>query len=665
MKQQLKVIDTMKNTYTYNYAENIKSDVDLSSDFFTWCTGNWIKNHPKPDNYASWSNFSLVDEMIHERVEHLIKDNKGTDIVGKKMNILLNKLMDIKSRNNIGIYEITTYINQNLRNIKNNTDFIKFLASKHETLVFSMGISPDMKDSNKNVVYIGQGGVILGNRDYYHVQTDENIKKYKQYYIDYIREVFEAIGFSNVEANKLSKKIFELEVRLTNTYKTEAELQDPTTNYEKLSVSGLSKLTKFDFNKFLNLFGYNATQEIILTQRPAIITACDVLMNYDLNTLKAYYTFQTIISFINILDDKMYDIAFRFNSKFAGKSEKDSLERRSIKTVKGIFSDYINEQYAQTYLSPEIKEYGINMINNLKNSFHDIIMQQEWMSEDTKQFSVEKLKLMGYKVAYPDKYDDLSDIPVTEEHSLFYNMLAIIEYMFNYNKEKYYNKPVDKSEWFMSSYTVNAYYDPSNNEICIPGGIMNAPFLDITQDDAYNYGALGAVIAHEMTHGFDVAGSQFDKEGNMKEWWKPEEYIKFKELTTNTLNRFDKQHIKNTTITTNGNLTINENIADYGGVKIAYNALNTLLTHNNVKSLNSPQSNKQEEFKKFFIAFANLWACYKTQESLEYCALNDCHSISYLRVNGTLSLFTPWYDVFNIKPNSLLYIAPEDRAKVW
>ena len=246
----------------------------------------------------------------------------------------------------------------------------------------------------------------------------------------------------------------------------------------------------------------------------------------------------------------MYDIAFRFNSKFAGESKKDSLKRRSIKTIKGIFSDYINEQYAKTYLSPEIKEYGINMINNLKNSFHDIIMQQEWMSDETKQFSIEKLKLMGYKVAYPDKYDDLSDIPVIEEHSLFYNMLAIIEYMFNYNKEKYYNKPVDKSEWFMSSYTVNAYYDPSNNEICIPGGIMNAPFLDIKQDDAYNYGALGAIIAHEMTHGFDVAGSQFDKEGNMKEWWKPKEYTEFKELTTNTLNRFDKQHIKNTTITT-------------------------------------------------------------------------------------------------------------------
>ncbi len=645
-----------------NY-QNLDTTVNPGDNFFQYATGNWIKYNPQPAIYPMWGSFVKLDDDNTKAVAGLIQDvaNKKNKpgSVEQKIGNLYQLAMDSVRRNAEGAEPLMREVRK-IQAIQTRDELIRYMANEHDNLLWSLYIGVDDKNATQHIVSVSQGGLSMSNRDYY-LSKDPEIAKIREAAKEHYVNLFKLCGYSEKQAKKNVATIWKMETKIAKASYSIEQLRDPEANYHKMSVAELSKLCHFDWESYLKMYGYDQTSEILLGQPEPVQLACQMMMNEKLENLKLLYEWQAIQGGAGYLSDAFAEENFAFSQKISGTKEMTPRWQRAVDLVSSLMNDAIGQMYVKKYFPPQAKTRMLEMIKNLQISLGQRIQAQSWMSEATKKAALDKLNAFYVKVGYPDKWDDLSGLVIDPNLSLYENVLNASKFYFELDKYKNYNKPVNRDEWLMPAQMVNAYYNPTTNEICFPAGILQPPFFDFEADDATNYGAIGVVIAHEMTHGFDDQGRQYDKEGNLSNWWTDADVEAFKEPTEKLAVYFDSLWVIPNELRSNGHQCLGENIADHGGMNIAFNALQLAMKQHG----RLPDENGFTPEQRFFLAFANVWAGVSSEQILRYLTINDVHSAQHLRVNGGCAQIDAWYKAFNIKPSDKLYVAPEDRVKIW
>ena len=522
-------------------------------------------------------------------------------------------------------------------------------AHKYSSAFWGDGVGLDEMDSEHYLYNIGQGGIGL-SRDYY-FDDDAKSKQIRKKYKQYITDIMNNFGVK-VDVEKL----YALEEAMAKSFYKKEKLRDPLANYHKKSYDELkTEFSGFDWDTYFSLRGVKP-EYINVAQPETISESIKIINDTDLNLIKTYLKYKIVNGAASFLDDKTYDIAFDFyNREMSGQKEKKPRWKRAVAMIDGSLGEIVGQIYVEKYFPAAAKKRMEKLVSNLQRALSDRIKNLTWMSNDTKKQALQKLHTFKAKIGYPDKWRDYSKL-VIKNDSLFENMMRVDEFEDAFWLAKV-GKEKDPTIWYMNAHQVNAYYDPSTNEICFPAGILQYPFFDMNADDAFNYGAIGSVIGHEMTHGFDDSGRHFDKDGNMKDWWNESDAKLFEERAN-----IMKEHFNNILVApdthANGEFTLGENLADYGGVTIAFDAYKKFGEKSeDAIGLTSDQ--------RFFVAYAMTEASNITDEALLRQTKTNEHSLSRWRVNGILPHVEKWYEVFDIKPNDAMYVAPEKRVRLW
>ena len=618
--------------------ENMDLSVNPGTDFYDFATSGWAKNNPIPDDYTRYGSFDFLIEENNKRVREIVENDNG------KIGLLYKVAMDSEKLNAEKTNPVKPYLAE-IDAINSKEDLMAYLGKMHKfsSAFWDTGVLQDDKDSTHYIFVIAQGGTGL-SRDYY-FDNDEKSKQVRQKYKEYIKKQMDNFG-EKVDVEKL----YALEERMAKSFYTKEKLRDPLINYHKKSVDELKKeLSGFDWDTYFKARGANV-EYVNIEQVEPIMESIAIMNDTDLELVKTYLKYRIINGSSSFLDDKTYDIAFDFyNRVLSDQKEQKPRWKRAVAMIDGSLGEMVGQLYVKKYFSSDAKERMETLVKNLLRAYENRVKNLTWMSDDTKKRAIEKLHTFNAKIGYPDKWRDYSALEIKDD-SLYANMMRVsaFEDAFWLNK---IGKEKDSSIWYMNAHEVNAYYDPSNNEICFPAGILQYPFFDMAADDAFNYGAIGSVIGHEMTHGFDDSGRHFDKDGNMKDWWTEKDA----ELFTTKTNLM-KQHFDNIIVApdthANGEFTLGENLADYGGVTIAFEAYKKY----GEKSENALGMTPEQ---RFFVAFA------MTDAEILRRTKMDEHSLSRWRVNGILPHVETWYDAFDIKEKDALYLNPEKRVKLW
>ena len=624
--------------------ENMDISVNPGNDFYDFATSGWRNNNPLPDDYTRFGSFEVLIEENNKRVRDIVENDTG------KIGMLYNIAMDEKKLNTDKTQPVQKYLNE-INEIKTKDDLPKYLGKMHRfsSAFWGDGVGLDEMDSDHYLYNIGQGGIGL-SRDYY-FDDDAKSKSVRKKYKQYIKDIMNNFGIA-VDAEKL----YALEERMAKSFYKKEKLRDPLANYHKKSYAELkSELPGFDWDVYFNSRGIRP-EFINIAQIEPINESIAIINDTDLDLIKTYLKFKIVNGATSFLDDKTYNIAFDFyNREMAGQKEKKPRWKRAVAMIDGSLGEMVGQIYVKKYFPASAKKRMEKLVKNLQRAYESRIKNLTWMSDDTKKSALEKLNKFNAKIGYPDKWRDYSKLEIKND-SLYENMMRVNEFedAFWLNKV---GKEKDATIWYMNAHEVNAYYDPSSNEICFPAGILQYPFFDMSADDAFNYGAIGSVIGHEMTHGFDDSGRHFDMDGNMKDWWTEKDAKLFEERTN-----LMKQHFNNIIVApdthANGEFTLGENLADYGGITIAFEAYKKYGEKSeDAIGLTSDQ--------RFFVAYSMTEAANIRDAEILRRTKMDEHSLSRWRVNGILPHVEAWYDVYNITPNDKLYITPEKRVKLW
>ncbi len=651
--------ESKTTTLHYEYLDTTARPGD---NFYKFATGHWIDYNPQPAEYPSWGAFGVIAEKNTQQLADLIKgiaaQKQEPGSVAQKIGDLYNMCMDSVRRNELGAAPLKPYLEE-IYALKNRDEFLAYSAKEHDNLLFGLYVGADQKNSSMNIVQVGQGGLSLGMRDYY-LNDDAQTVAIREAFKQHIINLYVLCGFDSATATQKMETILKYETALAGPSYPMALLRDPEANYHKISVAELSKQTNgFDWDSYLKNYSYDATDSVDLGQPEPVAAACKILMTAPLEDLKTIYEWQTISGLSGNLSDAFIEENFAFQQTVTGAKELSARWKRSVNFVNSMLGEPVGQMYVEKYFPESSKQQMLDLVHNLQAVLGERIQAQDWMSDSTKQVALEKLSTFYIKIGYPDKWDDISGLTIDTTLTLVDNVINAGRFYWQLNKEKTYNKPVDRDEWGMTPQTVNAYYNPTTNEICFPAGILQAPFFDPNADEAVNYGGIGVVIGHEMTHGFDDQGRQYDKNGNLRQWWSDADVEAFKVPAEQLAVYFDSLNIL-PDLKSNGHQCLGENLADHGGVNIAFQAYKkategkTLATENGF----TPD-------QRFFLSFGNIWANVASEEILRYYAIVDVHSAEHLRVNGTLPHIDYWYEAFNIQPGDSMYLAPEDRVRIW
>lgn len=631
--------------------------VQPQDDFYQFACGDWMKEHPLTGEYSRFGSFDVVREKNREQLNELFQTIAATPAeqgtVEQKIGDLYNMAMDTTRRNAEGVAPVQPALDE-LWAVTDRHDFSRLLGESMQYGIFAMYVDADEMNSSMNILKSYQGGFALGEKDYY-VDEDEHTLSIRAQYEEHIAKMFELFGFDNA-ADKAAT-VLRMETRLAVAAKSNVELRDPQANYNKMSIADLKTLVpEIDWNDFFAGLGVE-TDSISVGQVAHLQECGKMLADETLDDLKTLFTWQIMDGAADYLTSDIYDEHFRFYGKIlSGKEEAQPLWKRAESVVNGTLGMAVGEMYVKQYFPAENKERMLTLVKNLQIALGERIDMQEWMSDETKAKAHEKLEAFHVKIGYPDKWRDYSELIINKEESFFANILRASRFEQAYSLS-FLNKPVDKDLWLMTPQTVNAYYNPSTNEICFPAGILQYPFFDMEADDAFNYGAIGVVIGHEMTHGFDDQGAQFDKDGNLQMWWTEEDFARFQERTQVMAEYFNKIEVL-PGVYANGELTLGENIADHGGLNIAYQAF-----QNTGAQLPVVDGYTQEQ--RFFLAYANLWAQNIRDEQILVQTKSDPHSLGRWRVNGALPHINAWYEAWNVTETSPMWVAPENRVDIW
>ena len=647
------------------HLENLDKNVKPGNDFYEFACGNWKKNNPLKPEYARFGSFDAVAENNREQQKALILElaskpqQKGS--VAQKIGDLYNMVMDSARQNKDGITPILSDM-QAIEQL-NDRQALVSLFMKNDLVgkgfIFGVGIGADMMDSKQNLVSIGQGGLSLGNKDYY-TKDDDATKKIREAFKVHTVKMFQLIGDDEQTATRKMQAVMAIENKIADKNKTRTELRDPATNYHKMSYADLKKdFAGFPWDEFFANNFITDLDFIDVGQPEAIKNDIEILNTISVRELKDWMEWKLLNSSTSQLGDKIYEQNFDFFGRtMSGKQEMQPRWKRAVSAC-NILGEAVGQMYVQKYFPEANKKRMLELVRNLQVALGERIDQQEWMSAETKAKAKDKLNSFYVKIGYPDKWKDYSKLDIDPSLSLYEQYKKVALWQTQKEVEEKYKKPVDRDEWFMTPQTVNAYYNPTTNEICFPAGILQYPFFDMSADDAFNYGAIGVVIGHEMTHGFDDQGSQFDKEGNFNNWWTEEDKAKFKERTQKMVEFFDGIEVL-PGLHANGTLTQGENIADHGGLKIAYLAFQHATKNNPL-----PVKEGFTAAQRFFLAYANVWAQNITEANMRQLTTQDPHSLGEWRVNGALPQIDAWYDAFKIKKGDKLFIPKKDRVNIW
>ena len=648
------------------------NDLDTSvrpgDDFFEYACGGWMKANPLPPAYARYGSFDRLAEENNKRINGILKElleNSYEDgSVEQKLSDLYKLAMDSTRREQEGLAPIMPLIKE-MEAAKTKEQLFEIqlkMMPYGESELFMAGISADEKNAAENILNVSQGGLTLGQKDYY-LETDEATTRIREAYKKHIVRMFLLFGFKKGEAEKKMKNILKVETVLAKASKSRTELRDPIANYNKMTLKEFAaKYPNLQLEKQMNAKGI-ATKYIqdMVVGQPAFMEVADKLFaKMTPAEFRDVMEWGVIDGSTGYLNDEIRQANFDFYGKVMADRKTDHpLWRRSTNQVQGVMGEALGRIYVQKYFPASSKERMKTLVENLRIALGERIAAQDWMDDSTKVNALLKLNTFYVKIGYPDRWTDLSELKIDAKKSYYENMKECSRFWNKWYINHTAGKPVDRDDWHMTPQTVNAYYNPTTNEICFPAGILQVPFFDPTADDAFNYGAIGVVIGHEMTHGFDDQGRRFDKEGNMHDWWKESDGKNFIERTDKYADFFSNIKVL-PDLNANGRLTLGENLADHGGLQVAWYAYK-----NATKGQTLPVIDGMTADQRFFLAYSGVWAGNITEAEIRNRTKSDPHSLGRWRVNGALPHVGMWYEAFGVKPGDKMYLPKEKRLSLW
>lgn len=648
--------------------ENLDTNVKPANDFYQYSTGGWQKLNPLPAAYSRYGSFDVLQEDNNKRINNLLSDllkkNFKEGTTERKLSDLYKLAMDSVRRNEDGVKPVLPLLNE--IEIAQSVDELRKIQLKY--IVFGYGIpmsygfGADEKNAGMNILSISQGGLTLGQKEYY-LDNDKATKDIRNAFKEHISRMFQLFGFSKEKADMKRDAIIRFETSVALVSKSQTELRDVEANYNKMTLAQFKdNYPNINLEEMAVAEGIDTAyiQEMVVGQ-PAFLSAIDKLTSVlTADDMKAIMQWDAIMSSANYLDDTVRSANFDFFGKvMRGRKEDFPLWKRATSQVENQMGEALGKMYCAKYFPESSKKRMELLVKNLQKSLGERIMEQDWMSEETKKAALDKLSTFYVKIGYPNTWKDLTSLNIDTEKSYYDNIQECRIFWDKYYIEKNAGKPVDKDEWFMNPQTVNAYYNPTTNEICFPAGILQYPFFDPKADDAFNYGAIGVVIGHEMTHGFDDQGRHYDKNGNMCDWWTEEDAKNFEARSGMYADFFSSIEVL-PGLNANGKFTLGENLADHGGLEVAYNAYKNATSKTSLKSKDGLTADQ-----RFFLAYAGVWAANITEEEIRDRTKSDPHSLGRWRVNGALPHIDAWYSAFNVQPTDEMYIPKEKRLKLW
>ena len=647
--------------------ENMDLTVKPGTDFYRYACGGWMDANPLPAEYARFGSFNVISEennrRIREIIEELAAQPQEVGSLGQKIGDLYALRMDSVRQNKEGVQPVMDDLNR-VAAVETTQEWVNLINQMNTEGVrfgelWGSYIGADMMSSKENILELSQGGYSI-QRDYY-VKDDEANKKILDAYKQHIVKMFQLVGDEPAVAQQKMENILALETRMATAGKSNVELRDPASNYHKMSFADFTaEYNGFDWKTYFDTQGITEIDSLSVGQPEALKEAMKVLADTPVQTLKDWLQWRILDSAGSMLGDEVYAEEFDFHNRImTGAQEPQPRWKRSVNAVNGVLGEAVGQLYVEKYFPAANKARMEEMVKNLQIALGERIDAQEWMSPETKKAAHEKLDAFYVKIGYPDKWRDYSKMDIDPAKTLYQNMKEVAKWAHADMLERKWKKPVDPTEWHMTPQTVNAYYNPTTNEICFPAGILQYPFFDMEADDAFNYGAIGVVIGHEMSHGFDDQGRQFDKDGNFRDWWAAGDGEKYNERAQVIKDFFSAIKVL-PDLNANGDLCCGENLGDHGGLKFAYTAFKNATKDNPlpVKDGFTPE-------QRFFLAYACVWAQNITEAEIRRLTTMDPHSLGEWRVNGALPLIDAWYEAFNITEDDPLYVPSEKRVKIW
>ena len=650
------------------YEKNFDRSVRPQDDFYRFATGGWQKNNPLPAAYSRFGSFDQLQENNNKRINTILgelqkkKYKQGT--IEQKLSDFYKLALDVERRNKSGIAPVKGLLEEieGAKTIKELRALQLKYAAQGYGVQYASGFGADEKDVRNNILNIYQSGLTLGQKDYY-LNNDSATVAIREAYKKYIDRMFRLYGFSETEAEQRSNDLFRQETLVALISKSMTELRDPQANYNKMSLAELKAYyPNIPIEQLANAEGIKSEyiQHVIVGQ-PAFMTGLDKLVSLQsVNDVKALMEWDVISRSANYLTDEIREASFDFFGKtMSGRKEDYPLWKRATNQVEAQMGEALGRMYVKRYFPESSKKMMLELVNNLKVSLGERIDAQTWMSDATKRNAHAKLDKFYVKIGYPDKWTDYSRLTIDPAKSYYENVMACRQFAHDKEIADKAGKPVDREEWGMTPQTVNAYYNPTTNEICFPAGILQYPFFDPKADEAFNYGAIGVVIGHEMTHGFDDQGRQYDADGNMKDWWTADDAKGFEKRAKLYSDFFDGIEVL-PGLHANGKFTLGENLADHGGLQVAYHALMNVMAKKHLKDKDG-----FTPLQRFFLAYAGVWGQNITEKEIRNRVKRDPHSLGEWRVNGALPHIDAFYKVWNVKPGDKLYLPESARLQLW
>ena len=642
-----------------------RNNLDLSTapqdDFYQYACGGWMKANPLKPEFARFGTFDELRDNNRTQLRDLITglDSKNAEpgSIARKIGDLYAMGLDSIKLNIDGAQPImgdVVAINQTPK-----SGLIDLMAKMIGiNAFFATGVEADMMNSDANAMYWSQGGIGLGDRDYY-LEDSDDARKIREAYRIYLKTLASLVGYSQQAQDRLADNVMEIETRLAQAAMTREELRNPAATYNPMSLDQLaSDFPNVNLKRYFALQGITDIDTVIIGQPKSLAMVDKIMAESSEQALHDYFTAGYISTAADYLSDDFVNAKFELSKVISGVEQPMPRWKRALAVPNALLGEAVGELYVQKYFPQSAKDKMLELVGNLRTALLSHIENLTWMSDTTKARAKEKLETFTVKIGFPDKWRDYSKLTIDPRRSYWDNIKGALKHEIDYNLADW-GQPVDRSRWYMSPQTVNAYYNPTTNEICFPAGILQAPYFDPDADPAANYGAIGVVIGHEMTHGFDDQGSQFDKNGNFANWWTDSDKEAFTKLTDRLADQFDKIIVLGDTHA-NGRFTLGENIADQGGLRVAYTAY-----HNSLKGSEGETIDGFTPDQRFYLAYANVWAGNIRDEEILLRTKTDPHSLGKWRVNGSLRNIEPFFKAFGIKDGDKMYLAPADRVVIW